>query len=219
MLLLDLVNYHILQGFPPITGGFLQIFHGRYMQRHLILLGLIILITFVDYSKLWSSSFENIDLFSNTFNRYEIWVTNCGKYFVYGHLVQCRVVSWVVNNISEESSASVFRIWLYKSAMNHFTLRVRFHNVKNKNYITHNDSEAIGSSMMTPRQTALMSSVSIWMKPLATGGLDVEALTYLHLEIVTASNYRAIANTHTLQVTTARTGSSHSAVSSPVVAW
>jgi hypothetical protein len=33
----------------------------------------------------------------------------------------------------------------------------------------------VGSSMMTPRHTALMSSVGIWIKPLATDGLDVEA--------------------------------------------
>jgi hypothetical protein len=35
--------------------------------------------------------------------------------------------------------------------------------------------QVIGSSMMPPRHTALMSSVSMWMKPLATDGLDVEA--------------------------------------------
>jgi hypothetical protein len=35
--------------------------------------------------------------------------------------------------------------------------------------------QVIGSSMMAPRHTALMSSVSIWMKLLATDGLDVEA--------------------------------------------
>jgi hypothetical protein len=40
-----------------------------------------------------------------------------------------------------------------------------------------------------------------------------------HLQIVTTSNYNAIANSHTLQLTTARTKSSHSAVFSPVVAW
>jgi hypothetical protein len=45
-----------------------------------------------------------------------------------------------------------------------------------------------GSSMMAPQHTALILSVSIWMKPLATDGLDVEAqwpgllalLTWLH---------------------------------------
>jgi hypothetical protein len=31
------------------------------------------------------------------------------------------------------------------------------------------------SSMMTPRHTALMSTESIWMEPLATDELDVEA--------------------------------------------
>jgi hypothetical protein len=35
--------------------------------------------------------------------------------------------------------------------------------------------EVIGSSMMAPRHTALMLYVSIWMKPLATDGLEVEA--------------------------------------------
>jgi hypothetical protein len=40
-----------------------------------------------------------------------------------------------------------------------------------------------------------------------------------HLQIVTTSNDSAIANSHTLQFTTAHTKSSHSAVSSPVVAW
>jgi hypothetical protein len=40
-----------------------------------------------------------------------------------------------------------------------------------------------------------------------------------HLEIVTKSNYSTIANSHTLQFTTARTMSSQSAVSSLVVAW
>jgi hypothetical protein len=40
-----------------------------------------------------------------------------------------------------------------------------------------------------------------------------------HLHIVTTSNYSANANSHTLQFNTARTRSSQSAVSSPVVAW
>jgi hypothetical protein len=39
------------------------------------------------------------------------------------------------------------------------------------------------------------------------------------LQIVTTSNYSAIANSHTLKFTTARTKSSQSAVSLPVVAW
>jgi hypothetical protein len=40
-----------------------------------------------------------------------------------------------------------------------------------------------------------------------------------HLQNVTTSNYRAIANSHSLQFTTARIRSSQSTVSSPVVAW
>jgi hypothetical protein len=40
----------------------------------------------------------------------------------------------------------------------------------------------------------------------------------LHLQIVTTSNYSVIANSYTLQFTTACTKSSESAVSSPVVA-
>jgi hypothetical protein len=40
-----------------------------------------------------------------------------------------------------------------------------------------------------------------------------------HLQIVTISNYGAIANTHTLQFTTTRIKSFQSTVSSPVVAW
>jgi hypothetical protein len=40
-----------------------------------------------------------------------------------------------------------------------------------------------------------------------------------HLQIVTTSKYSAIINSHTQQFVTARTKSSHSAVSSPVVAW
>jgi hypothetical protein len=40
-----------------------------------------------------------------------------------------------------------------------------------------------------------------------------------HVQIVTKINYSAIANSHTLQFTVARTMSSQSAVSSPVVAW
>jgi hypothetical protein len=39
-----------------------------------------------------------------------------------------------------------------------------------------------------------------------------------HLRIVTTSNYSLIANSHTLQFTTARTKSSQSTVSLPVVA-
>jgi hypothetical protein len=39
------------------------------------------------------------------------------------------------------------------------------------------------------------------------------------LQIVTTCTYSAIANSHTLQFTTARTKSSQSAVSSPVAAW
>jgi hypothetical protein len=40
-----------------------------------------------------------------------------------------------------------------------------------------------------------------------------------HLQIVTTSHYSAIANSHTLQFTTARIKSSQSVVSSQVVAW
>jgi hypothetical protein len=40
-----------------------------------------------------------------------------------------------------------------------------------------------------------------------------------HLQMVTTSNYRANTNSYILQFTTARTKSSQSAVSSPVVAW
>jgi hypothetical protein len=40
-----------------------------------------------------------------------------------------------------------------------------------------------------------------------------------HLQILTTSNYSAIANSHTQQFITSRTKSSHSVVSSPVVAW
>jgi hypothetical protein len=40
-----------------------------------------------------------------------------------------------------------------------------------------------------------------------------------HLQIATTSNYSAIANSHTQQLTTARTMSSQSAASSLVVIW
>jgi hypothetical protein len=40
-----------------------------------------------------------------------------------------------------------------------------------------------------------------------------------HLEIITTSNYSAIANSHTLQFTTACTKPSECAASSPVIAW
>jgi hypothetical protein len=40
-----------------------------------------------------------------------------------------------------------------------------------------------------------------------------------HVQIVATSNYSAIANSHIQQLTTARTKSSESAVSSPVVVW
>jgi hypothetical protein len=40
-----------------------------------------------------------------------------------------------------------------------------------------------------------------------------------HLQIVTTSNYSALSNSHILQLTTARSKSSQSAVYSPVVAW
>jgi hypothetical protein len=40
-----------------------------------------------------------------------------------------------------------------------------------------------------------------------------------HLQNVTTCNYSATANSHTLQFTTARTKSSQSTISSPVVAW
>jgi hypothetical protein len=42
---------------------------------------------------------------------------------------------------------------------------------------------------------------------------------YWHLHNVTTNNSNAVANSHPLQCTTARTMSSHSPVSSPVVAW
>jgi hypothetical protein len=48
-------------------------------------------------------------------------------------------------------------------------------------------------------------------------GLVIEFIE--HLQIVTTSNYSAVANSHTLQFTTARTNCPQSAVSSPVVAW
>jgi hypothetical protein len=48
-------------------------------------------------------------------------------------------------------------------------------------------------------------------------GLIIEFID--HLQIVTTSNYIAIANSHTLQFTAARTKSSQPAVSSPVVVW
>jgi hypothetical protein len=40
-----------------------------------------------------------------------------------------------------------------------------------------------------------------------------------HLEVVTTSNYSAIANSHNLQFTIACIESSQSAVSSPTIAW
>jgi hypothetical protein len=40
-----------------------------------------------------------------------------------------------------------------------------------------------------------------------------------HLQIVTASTYSAIANSHIQQLNTARTKPSQSALSSPVVVW
>jgi hypothetical protein len=40
-----------------------------------------------------------------------------------------------------------------------------------------------------------------------------------HLQIVTTSNYTAIDNSHSLQLTTAGAKPSKSTVSSPVVAW
>jgi hypothetical protein len=44
-------------------------------------------------------------------------------------------------------------------------------------------------------------------------------IAHLYTQLVTTSNYSAIANSHTLQFTTSRTRSSQSDVSSPVVAW
>jgi hypothetical protein len=40
-----------------------------------------------------------------------------------------------------------------------------------------------------------------------------------HLQIITTNNYSAITNSHTLQFIAARTNSSQSAVSAPVVTW
>jgi hypothetical protein len=40
-----------------------------------------------------------------------------------------------------------------------------------------------------------------------------------HLKHISTSNHSAIHNSQTLQFTTARTNSSHSAVSSPIVVW
>jgi hypothetical protein len=40
-----------------------------------------------------------------------------------------------------------------------------------------------------------------------------------HLQIITTSNYSAVANSHTQQFTIARIKSSQPAVSSPFVAW
>jgi hypothetical protein len=48
-------------------------------------------------------------------------------------------------------------------------------------------------------------------------GLVIEFIK--HLEIVTTSKYSGIANSHTLQFTTASNKAYQSAVSSPVVTW
>jgi hypothetical protein len=48
-------------------------------------------------------------------------------------------------------------------------------------------------------------------------GLEIEFTD--HLQIVTTSNYSAIANSHTLQFTTASTKPSQSAAFLPVIAW
>jgi hypothetical protein len=50
-------------------------------------------------------------------------------------------------------------------------------------------------------------------------GFELVIVFIDNLQIVTTSNYSAITNSHCQQFTTARTESSHSAVSSPVVAW
>jgi hypothetical protein len=50
-------------------------------------------------------------------------------------------------------------------------------------------------------------------------GFGLETGFIEHLQTTTPSNYSAIANSHTLQFTKARTKSSQFGVSSPVIVW
>jgi hypothetical protein len=55
---------------------------------------------------------------------------------------------------------------------------------------------------------------------MAIDGIFGQAVGFIEfLQNVTGNNYSANANSHTQQFTTARRKYSHSAVSSPVVAW
>jgi hypothetical protein len=50
-------------------------------------------------------------------------------------------------------------------------------------------------------------------------GLEIGFIDHFNTRLVTALNYGAIGDLHSLQITTAHTKSFQSAVSSPVVPW
>jgi hypothetical protein len=50
-------------------------------------------------------------------------------------------------------------------------------------------------------------------------GLDIEFTDYFNTRFMNTLNYCAIADLHTLQITTAHAKSFQSAVSSPVILW
>jgi hypothetical protein len=50
-------------------------------------------------------------------------------------------------------------------------------------------------------------------------GLEIGFIDHFNTRLVTALNYSAIADLHTLQITTAHSKSFQSTVSSPVIPW
>jgi hypothetical protein len=50
-------------------------------------------------------------------------------------------------------------------------------------------------------------------------GLEIEFIDYIDTRLVTTLNYSAVANLHTLQITTAHAKSFQFAMSSPFVPW
>jgi hypothetical protein len=80
--------------------------------------------------------------------------------------------------------------------------------------------------VLTLRKTEMLDvsgtvyfALAVWVYEWQQTGFGWVIGFIVHLQIITTSNYSAVANSHTLQFSTARTNCSQFAVFSPVFAW